>query len=236
MLTVVAVVVFLPVRDLQAGATITTNQYTALEQEGRDLYVVERLHLLPQPVHPPGRRHSTSKPSEAGEFVYDNPHQLGTLRTGPDLANIGLKRGDRWEIDHLRRSAEVHAQLDHAGVQLPVPTAARRALVAYLNRLGNKQNAHRTDLMIPAEYLGQGPAVRRLDVETWDKGREIYAERCLTCHGCAGKGDGPYAMHQQRASGQPAPASLQEPAPSVLLLAASARASPAPSCRSGSSR
>ncbi len=50
--------------------------------------------------------------------------------------------------------------------------------------------------MVPIRYLGPGFQQNKfpLTEENFNKGREIYAKRCLTCHGCAGKGDGPYAM------------------------------------------
>jgi mono/diheme cytochrome c family protein len=65
------------------------------------------------------------------------------------------------------------------------------ALVAYLNRRGNQESAS-TDLMIPTQYRNKKQPYT-LDVQTWTAGRKVYLEHCLTCHGCAGTGDGPYA-------------------------------------------
>lgn len=39
--------------------------------------------------------------SEAGESVYDHPHQWGSKRTGPDLARVGGKYSDEWHRQHL---------------------------------------------------------------------------------------------------------------------------------------
>ncbi|MFC4762937.1 cytochrome-c oxidase, cbb3-type subunit II [Dyella koreensis] len=39
--------------------------------------------------------------SEAGESVYDHPHQWGSKRTGPDLARVGGKYSDDWHRQHL---------------------------------------------------------------------------------------------------------------------------------------
>ena len=40
--------------------------------------------------------------SVAEDFLYDNPVQLGGLRAGPDLANIGLRSPDaNWHLLHL---------------------------------------------------------------------------------------------------------------------------------------
>jgi cytochrome c oxidase cbb3-type subunit 2 len=40
--------------------------------------------------------------SVARDYIYDNPHLLGTMRTGPDLANIGARQPSRdWHSLHL---------------------------------------------------------------------------------------------------------------------------------------
>ena len=44
-----------------------------------------------------GVRHSV-----AADFLYDNPVQLGSLRAGPDLANVGVRMGDaNIQLQHL---------------------------------------------------------------------------------------------------------------------------------------
>ena len=38
----------------------------------------------------------------AGDYAYDTPHLLGTMRTGPDLMNIGVRQpSDQWHLGHL---------------------------------------------------------------------------------------------------------------------------------------
>ena len=40
--------------------------------------------------------------SVAADYLYDNPVQLGSLRAGPDLANIGVRAPDaNWQLSHL---------------------------------------------------------------------------------------------------------------------------------------
>ena len=44
-----------------------------------------------------GRRHSVAE-----DFLYDDPVQLGSLRIGPDLADVGTTRPDaNWQLVHL---------------------------------------------------------------------------------------------------------------------------------------
>ncbi len=43
-----------------------------------------------------------SRLSVAADYLYDQPVQLGSLRAGPDLANIGVRAPDaRWQLQHL---------------------------------------------------------------------------------------------------------------------------------------
>ena len=189
-LSVVAVVVFLPFAVFKPADSLHARPYTALEQEGRDIYVANGCMYCHSQFTRPNDV-TPSKPSEAGDFNYDRPHQLGTLRTGPDLSNIGLKRGAQWEIDHLKNPRK----LTPNSIMPQFSFLSQRqlvALAAYLDKLGNQETAS-TDLMIPDAYNGKSQPYATT-AKNWAKGRAIYAKNCLTCHGCAGKGDGPYAM------------------------------------------
>ncbi|MHB1121409.1 MAG: cbb3-type cytochrome c oxidase subunit II [Ramlibacter sp.] len=42
------------------------------------------------------------RPAVAADYVYDRPHQLGTMRTGPDLLNVGARLPSaEWHLTHL---------------------------------------------------------------------------------------------------------------------------------------
>lgn len=81
--------------------------YTALELEGRDLYIREGcFNCHSQMVRP--LRFETARYGEyskAGEFVYDHPFQWGSKRTGPDLHREGIgnkqNRPDSWHYLHM---------------------------------------------------------------------------------------------------------------------------------------
>lgn len=45
--------------------------------------------------------------SDAGESVYDHPHQWGSKRTGPDLARVGGKYSNDWHREHLKNPRSV---------------------------------------------------------------------------------------------------------------------------------
>ncbi len=42
------------------------------------------------------------RPGVPGDYAYDRPHLLGTMRTGPDLLNIGARQPSQdWHLSHL---------------------------------------------------------------------------------------------------------------------------------------
>lgn len=42
------------------------------------------------------------RPAVAADYVFDRPHQLGTMRTGPDLLNVGARLPSaEWHLTHL---------------------------------------------------------------------------------------------------------------------------------------
>ena len=103
------------------------------------------------------------RPAVAADYVYDRPHQLGTMRTGPDLLNVGARLPSaEWHLTHLYQPRAIfdwsvmpaypflfeekdQAQADDVVVKLPpgfrpqgkVVVARQEALdlVAYLQSL-----------------------------------------------------------------------------------------------------
>jgi cytochrome c oxidase cbb3-type subunit I/II len=77
--------------------------YTALELEGRDLYIKEGCNNCHSQMVRPFRSETMryGEYSKAGEFVYDHPHLWGSKRTGPDLHRIGGKYPDMWHYNHM---------------------------------------------------------------------------------------------------------------------------------------
>ncbi len=82
---------------------ITTQPFSALEQEGRDLYVREGCYLChSQQIRPlVDEKLRYGDPSTIEESIYDHPYQWGSKRTGPDLARVGKKYPDMWHYEHM---------------------------------------------------------------------------------------------------------------------------------------
>ena len=50
----------------------------------------------------PDIKRGWGRASVAGDYAYDTPHLLGTMRTGPDLLNIGARQPSQdWQLGHL---------------------------------------------------------------------------------------------------------------------------------------
>jgi cytochrome c oxidase cbb3-type subunit I/II len=85
-------------------STITAvKPYTALELEGRDIYVREGCYVCHSQMVRPFRSETEryGEYSKAGEFIYDRPFQWGSKRTGPDLHRVGGKYPDAWHYNHM---------------------------------------------------------------------------------------------------------------------------------------
>lgn len=81
--------------------------YTAEQIRGRQQYVANGCVYChsQQPRDAklgPDTARGWGRPSVAADYYYDSPHLLGTMRTGPDLLNIGARQPSRdWQLGHL---------------------------------------------------------------------------------------------------------------------------------------
>lgn len=82
---------------------------TALQLEGRDIYIREGCHVCHTQMIRTLRAETEryGHYSEAGEFVYDHPFLWGSKRTGPDLARVGGRYSDEWQRAHLYNPRDV---------------------------------------------------------------------------------------------------------------------------------
>lgn len=81
--------------------------YTAQEARGRELYVsMGCAYCHSQQPRDPGQgpdgKRGWGRASTPQDYLFDTPHQLGTMRTGPDLLNIGARQPSvAWHMLHL---------------------------------------------------------------------------------------------------------------------------------------
>ncbi len=121
---------------------------------GRDVYIREGcVYCHSQQVRDPAFTTDVDRgwgrPSVPSDYVYDSPHLIGTMRTGPDLMNVGARLPDRqWHLLHLYQPRainewsvmpsfpylfeELEAGVETTGevVRIPDPWAPERTVVA----------------------------------------------------------------------------------------------------------
>jgi cytochrome c oxidase cbb3-type subunit 2 len=188
---------FLQLKDVPPPAGL--KPYTALELRGREVYISSgciACHTQQPSATGAGRadaQRGWGRPSVAADYFYDRPTMLGTMRTGPDLFNVGDRiPSDDWHYGHLYQPrayvpastmpaypflfeaiVSVEVAPGQYTVPLPasavppgkkiVPTADAKALVAYLRSLRRKYDAH--EPQDAAQAKAQASAIRVADTK-----------------------------------------------------------------------
>jgi len=215
-LTIIFVTAILPATTFQPEATVQgAYVYTAQEAHGREVYLREGCVYC----HSQFTRYQDREPSgemvEAGDYVNQTPHLLGTERTGPDLSNIGGKYPDAWHWAHHMQPRAVKP-----GSVMPsfsyLSHKDMTDLIAYLQTLGREREllARRgvkaegasghdaawekepiTWIEAPQEMRDQWARIaHNVDVNNSavaNSGRGIFMQNCAVCHGVTGRGNGP---------------------------------------------
>jgi len=153
------------VTGVEAHRSTSQEPYTALELEGRDVYIREGCYTChSQMVRPfvwETQRYGAA--STIDDSIYDHPFQWGSKRTGPDLAReSGQARSNLWHYQHLVDPRELSA-----GSNMP-PYAFLEHERVNLRRTGVKVRAMR-NLGVPYERADVSHAA----ADARDQGRGI---------------------------------------------------------------
>jgi mono/diheme cytochrome c family protein len=202
---VVMVAVFVPALIWNPDQTVIAHPYTPEQEQGRVLFYSNGCNYC----HTQYVRYEDTAMgpvSDGGNYVFDNPMILGSERTGPDLSYIGRKRSEEWEIRHLMDPREYSPLSIMPSFEF-LPEEDLQSIATYLFALGDRVAEARM-ILPPEPYQGVSDSVSIPEAtpvsdgsqgwSTWEAaglqtGKEIYVDRCLTCHGCSGNGLGTYA-------------------------------------------
>ncbi|MCE5334289.1 MAG: cbb3-type cytochrome c oxidase subunit II [Desulfobacteraceae bacterium] len=188
---------------------------TTIEDEGRSVYVNNGCTFC----HTQFIRNfdwgvGAQRVAHSGDYIAEQPHLLGTERTGPDLSQEGGEHPDDWHAAHFRNPRFVRPESIMPSWNF-FSGAEMIALVAYMQSLGYKMADDRTarqkywkDEAVAAFESGPQKNVEWLHghvPEPWTKlpnpymssrpgllrGHRIYQTQCIGCHGPIGDGMGP---------------------------------------------
>lgn len=105
-ITILVVIPKIMLRQVHAMPEL--QPYTEEQLRGREVYIANGcLYCHSQQIRDPSfttdvDRGWGSRPTVPEDYVYDRPHLLGTMRTGPDLINIGQRiPSEDWHLLHL---------------------------------------------------------------------------------------------------------------------------------------
>ena len=99
------VVPYLLLKGIEAPAGL--KPYTDTQLVGRQVYIANGCVYChsqqPRDIkQAPDALRGWGRASVAADYAYDTPHLLGTMRTGPDLFNIGARQPSKdWHLGHL---------------------------------------------------------------------------------------------------------------------------------------
>jgi cytochrome c oxidase cbb3-type subunit II len=191
----------------------------SLEQQGRRRYIANGCtYCHSQYIRPQDWAEGAERISQTGDYYKQQPHLLGSERTGPDLSQEGGERSEDWQYAHF-----VNPRLTRPRSLMPrfafEGDRNIRAMIAYVQSLGGKeadirvanQKRFRAEALaafekgpdanvrwlhsrVPPEWRTM-PTESPITEASVARGERIYQDYCIGCHGPVGDGNGPAAQY-----------------------------------------
>lgn len=207
-------VVLLPTYTIPQKPSETWRPLTAREQKGRRLFIANGCtYCHSQYIRPQDWDIGAHRISEAGDYVGQQPHLLGSERTGPDLSEEGGEHPDDWHIAHFvnprsTRPLSLMPRFEFLGRE------NLRLLTDYMQSLGGKAADYRVARQkywrkpaTEAYLAGTDENIRWLhshvpnvwlnmpnpyppEEASLARGEKVYQVFCINCHGPVGDGKG----------------------------------------------
>lgn len=217
--SVLIIVIILPWVTISEQPSDIFRPRTAIEEQGRDVYVNNGCAFChTQFVRSIDWDIGAERIAQSGDYIQDQPHQVGTERTGPDLSQEGGEHPDDWHVAHFTNPRFTRPESIMPSWEFLGPETIK-TLIAYKQSLGFRMADYRVarqkywkEESIRAYESGPDKNVEWLHStipEPWTKlpdpypttepglkrGHRIYQSFCIGCHGPIGDGMGPAQPH-----------------------------------------
>ncbi len=211
----ISIMVIIPALTFYVDPSEIWRPLTAAEEEGNHLYVKNGCsYCHSQFIRVTDWDVGAQRITEAGDYVGRRPAILGTERTGPDLSQEGGEHPDDWHVAHFTNPRytspisvmpsweflgredidKLVAYMQAEGLKGADYRVSRQkywkaeATAAY--RAGADKNIEWLHEHIPEVWRNMPNPYPASD-EAVLRGKKIYQEFCIGCHGLIGDGEGP---------------------------------------------
>ena len=217
--SVLFVSVILPWVTISEKPSDIFRQRTALEAKGRAIYIANGCtYCHTQFIRAIDWDLGAERIARSGDYVAEQPHLLGSERTGPDLSQEGGEHPDDWHLAHYVNPRYVRPE----SIMPAFESLGREkimALIAYKQALGFKDADYRSERqkrwkakaieaykagpdknvewihsMVPAPWRTLPNPYPTTDAGM-KRGQRIYESFCIGCHGPVGDGMGPASAY-----------------------------------------
>jgi cbb3-type cytochrome c oxidase subunit II len=211
--------VIVPALTLNERPSDIWRPWTDIEAQGHKLYVANGCsYCHSQFVRVFDWDLGAERIAQKGDYVAMEPAILGTERTGPDLSQSGGEHPDDWHLAHFTNPRYTRPMSLMPSWEFLGPDAVN-ALTAYIQAMGGKN----ADFRVARQAKWKKPAVEAWEEgpernvrwlhdqvpQVWldmpnpypataaglGRGKKIYEQYCINCHGQMGDGNGPAAQY-----------------------------------------
>jgi len=215
----ISIMVFIPAAMFHPSPSEIWRPPTAEEEAGNQVYVSNGCsYCHSQFIRIMDWGHGAQRIAEAGDYIGRRPAILGTERTGPDLSEEGGERPDDWHVAHFTNPRytspiSVMPSWEFLGEK------KIKLLIAYMQGEGMKAADYRVERQkhwkveaVAAYQSGPDKNVEWLHghvPEVWQnmpnpypasdegllRGKKMFQQFCIGCHGPVGDGEGQAAAY-----------------------------------------
>jgi len=213
-----AVGVLLPAYTMNVTPSKEKRAYSDAEKQGRRIFIANGCTgCHSQYVRTLDWGLGAQRIAQAGDYVGDAPHLLGSERTGPDLSQQGGEHPDDWHVAHFNNPRFTSPESLMPPFAFLAQTGEMKPLIAYIQSLGGLDADFRVQRQekwkkeaVAAYQAGPDANIQWLHShipKPWmeipnpyaatpaslARGHKIYQSFCIGCHGPIGDGQGPGA-------------------------------------------